>query len=84
MGGDTAVLKAGEDTLATVAERTVVVEVGGDSAAVIVGEVVGVVAGEGDEVSVAPCRDIVIIEPVCTKMSRKYTCSKGHQHNTQH
>lgn len=70
MGGDTAVLEAGEDTLATVAEHTVVVEVGGDAVTVIVGGVVAVVAGEGDEVregplGVAPCRDIVMIEPVC-------------------
>lgn len=68
MGGDTAVLEAGEDTLATVAEHTV--EVGGDAVTVIVGGVVAVVAGEGDEVRegplcVAPCWDIVMIEPVC-------------------
>ena len=73
MGGDTAVLVVGEVTLATVAQRTVlvVVEVGGDVVTVIVVGVVAVVAGEGDEVRewplcVAPCWDTVMIELVCT------------------
>ena len=62
-----------EVTLSTVAERTVVVivEVGGDAVTVIVVGVVAVAAGEGDGVRewplcVAPCWDIVMIEPVCT------------------
>ena len=72
--GDTAVLVIIEVTLSTVAERTVVVvvvEVGGDAVTVIVVGVVAVAAGEGDGVRewplcVAPCWDIVMIEPVCT------------------